>query len=122
MRLIMASVLMLGLLSVPVTRAEAPSSVQIEVNLLLAYVEGSGCEFFRNGTWHDSKTAQGHLRDKYNYLMARDLINSTEDFIEKAATKSSLTGQAYEAKCHGATVTSSQWLRGELARLRASRQ
>ncbi len=68
MRLAMASIPMLGLLSVSVTRAEAPTGVQIEVNFLLAYVEGSGCEFFRNGTWHDSKTAQGHLRDKYNYL------------------------------------------------------
>src|ERR1035437_4514731 len=101
MRLAMASVLMLGLLSGPVALTEAPASVQIEVNFLLAYVEGSGCEFFHNGTWHDSKTAQGHLRDKYNYRVARDLINSTEDFIEKAATKSSLTGQAYEADCHG---------------------
>jgi len=123
MRLTMASVLMLGLLLVPVARSEAPTGVQIEVNFLLSYVEGSGCEFYRNGTWHDSKTAQGHLRDKYNYLVARDLIDSTEDFIEKAATKSSFTGQAYEARCHGgATVTSNEWLRRELARFRASRQ
>ena len=118
-RLTMGSVLMLGLLSVPVARADPPTSVQIEVNFLLGYLEGSRCEFYRNGTWHDSKAAQAHLRDKYKYLVARNLINTTEEFIEKAATESSLSGQAYAIRCNGgATLTSSQWLRDELARVR----
>lgn len=115
----MGSLLMLGLLWVAVARAEPPTSVQIEVNFLLGYVEGSGCEFYRNGSWHDSKAAQAHLRDKYKYLVARNLINSTEEFIERAATESSFSGQAYQARCNGgATVTSNQWLRGELVRFR----
>jgi hypothetical protein len=110
---------MLGLLLVPVARAEPPTKVQIEVNFLLGFVEGSGCDFYRNGTWHDSKAAQAHLRDKYKYLVARNLVNTTEEFIEKAATESSLSGQAYEIRCNGgATLTSSQWLRDELARVR----
>jgi hypothetical protein len=110
---------LLGLLSVPVARAEPPIKVQIEVNFLLGYVEGSGCEFYRNGSWHDSRTAQAHLRDKYNYLAARNLIRSTEDFIDRAATASSLSGRPYEVRCNGgAVVTSSQWLRDELARYR----
>jgi hypothetical protein len=93
--------------------------VQIEVNFLLGYVEGSGCEFYRNGTWYDSKTAQSHLRDKYKYLVARNLINTTEEFIERAATESSLSGKPYEVRCNGgAAVTSKQWLRKELARFR----
>lgn len=119
MRLTTASALMLGLLLVPIARAEPPASVQMEVNFLLGYIEGSGCEFYRNGTWHDSKTAQAHLRDKYKYLVARNLINTTEDFIEWAATESSFSGQPYEVRCNGgATVTSNQWLRDELARFR----
>ena len=118
-QLTMGSVLMLGLLLVPVARAEPPTSVQIEVNFLLGYVEGSRCDFYRNGTWHDSKTGQAHLRDKYKYLVARNLINTTEEFIERAATKSSFSGQPYEVRCNGgATVTSNQWLRDELARFR----
>lgn len=117
--LTMGSVLMLGLLLVPVARAEPPTSVQIEVNFLLGYVEGSGCEFYRNGTWHDSKTAQEHLRDKYKYFVARNLIYTTEEFIERAATESSFSGQPYEVRCNGgAPVTSNQWLRVELARFR----
>lgn len=118
-RLTFGPVLMLGLLLIPVARAEPPTSVQIEVNFLLGQVEGSGCEFYRNGTWSDSKTAQAHLRDKYKYLAARNLINTTEDFIERAATSSSFSGQAYEVRCNGgATVKSKQWLHDELAHFR----
>ncbi len=119
MRLTLGLVLLLGLLAAPAARAEPPIKVQMEVNFLLGYVEGSGCEFYRNGTWHDSKVAQAHIRDKYKYLLARDLINTTEEFIERAATESSFSGQPYEVRCAGgATVASSQWLRDELARFR----
>ena len=118
-RLTIGLILMLGLLVVPVARAEPPTTVQTEVNFLLGYVEVSGCEFYRNGTWHDSKTAQAHLRDKYQYLAATNRIATTEDFIEKAATKSSFSGQPYEVRCNGgAIVPSNQWLSVELARLR----
>jgi uncharacterized protein DUF5329 len=113
------AVLMLGLLVVPIVRAEPPIRMQLEVSFLLGYIEGSRCAFYRNGAWHDSKEAQAHLRDKYKWLSARNLINTTEEFIERAATESSLSGQAYEVKCNGgAPVTSNQWLRDELARLR----
>jgi len=113
------SALMLGLLLAPVAHAEPPARVQIEVNFLLGYIEGSGCAFYRNGSWHDSKAAQEHIRDKYKYLAARNQINTTEEFIEKAATKSSFTGQAYEVRCNGgAPLPSNLWLRDELARLR----
>lgn len=120
LQLKMCSALMLGLLLVPVARAEPPVNVQIEVNFLLGYVEGSGCEFYRNGSWYDSRAAQQHLRDKYKYLGAGNQINTTEDFIEKAATKSSFSGQPYGVKCKdGVSVTSNQWLRDELARFRS---
>lgn len=111
--------LMLGLMAAPLVRAEPPTSVQIEVNYLLGYIEGSGCEFYRNGTWHDSKAAQAHLRDKYNYLMARNLIDTTEQFIDRAASESSLSGRPYEIRCNGgAAVKSKQWLREKLAHFR----
>lgn len=115
----MGSMLMLGLLLTPVVRADPPASVQMEVDFLLGDVEASGCEFYRNGTWHDSKSAQAHLRDKYKYLVARNLIKTTEDFIARAATESSFSGQPYEVRCNGgATVTSKQWLHDELAHFR----
>lgn len=112
-------VLMLGLVLASVARADPPESVQIEINFLLGYVDGSSCTFFRNGSWHASQEAQAHLRDKYNYLVAINQIHTTEDFIAMAATESSLSGQPYLVKCNDSgTVTSSQWLHEELGRLR----
>ncbi len=102
--------------------AEPPKATQMEVSFLLGFVEGSGCAFFRNGTWYDSREAQAHLRDKYDYLAARDQIHSGEDFIDRAASQSSFSGQAYAVKCAGgAVIKSSQWLREELVRLRGYR-
>jgi len=113
-------VLMLGCLLVPVARAQPPLNVEKEVNYLLGDIARSGCEFYRNGSWHDAQTAQAHLRDKYQYLIARNLINTTEDFIERAATKSSFSGLPYEVRCHGGpAVKSNQWLRDELTRFRS---
>jgi len=91
-------------------------------NRLSASIYGdSGCEFNRNGTWHDAKAAREHVRFKYEFLLAQDRINATEDFIEQAATKSSiLFGQPYTVRCDGdPPVLSSLWLSRELARYRA---
>lgn len=122
-RLIPGSILMLGLLLAPVARADAPENVQKEVDFLLGDIARSGCEFYRNGSWYDSKTAQAHLRDKYKYLTARSLIDTTEDFIDKAGTKSSFSGQAYRVRCNGGpAVTSRQWLRDELVQFRTFEQ
>jgi hypothetical protein len=101
-------------------RAAPPAPVQAEINFLLGYVEGSGCEFQRNGSWYASPAAQEHLRSKYGYLVGKDLIQSAEQFIDKAATASSISGQPYHVRCHGGPlITSQQWLRDELARLRS---
>jgi hypothetical protein len=102
-----------------VARAAPPTIAQTEINYLLGFVENSGCKFFRNGSWYDSKRAQTHLRYKYEMLAATDQINTAEDFIDKAATRSSLSGQPYQVRCSGdAAVTSNQWLRDVLARYR----
>jgi len=115
----LCSLLMLGFVMAPAVQADTPVTVQVEVNFLLGYLDGSACEFNRNGTWHDAHAAQAHLRNKYKYLTARNMINTTEEFIEKAATKSSFTGRAYEVKCTNAeTVSSNEWLRAELVRFR----
>jgi hypothetical protein len=101
--------------------AVAPRTVQAEVDGLISGIETSGCVFYRNGSAYDPKDAAAHLRDKYLYFAARGLIVTTEDFIERAATKSSFSGLPYEVKCgDGVAVPSRRWLRDRLARLRAS--
>lgn len=87
--------LLLALVWTAAASAAPLPPAQFEISFLLGYVEGSGCTFYRNGTAYDSKAAQAHLRAKYQYLATRNLIATTEDFIEKAATTSSFTGQPY---------------------------
>jgi hypothetical protein len=112
--------LILGLLLLPPARATPPAIAQTEINYLLASVESSGCQFYRNGSWYDSKMAQEHLRSKYELLAARAKINTAEDFIELAATKSSLSGRPYEIRCGGGmALTTNQWLHEVLVRYRA---
>ena len=115
-----AALLIASLVGLPAAHAQAPVEVQAEVNFLLGYVAGSGCEFFRNGTWYDSQKAHLHLRDKYKYLVANNLADSTEHVIERAATQSSFSGTPYQIRCRGvAAVPSQQWLRERLINLRA---
>jgi len=114
--------LLVGLVLLAVASAAPPAIAQSEINYLLGFVGSSGCELYRNGSWYDSKRAQAHLRSKYEMLAAQDRINTAEDFIETAATKSSLSGQPYQVRCRGSeAVTSNQWLRDVLARYRTLR-
>lgn len=115
--LVLALIVALNIL--PAARAAAPPMAQIEINHLLGLIEQSGCEFFRNGTWYDAQRAQAHLRAKYDVLVAHDQIKTAEDFINKAASNSSLSGQAYQIRCGGGeAMTTNQWFGAALARLR----
>jgi hypothetical protein len=115
--------LVLGALLIPGARATPPPNVVVEIDYLLQHIESSGCEFYRNGSWYDAAHAKAHLRMKYNYLAARNQIGSAEEFIDNAASKSSLSGQAYKIRCEGADVVESNlWLRDALEHYRAAKQ
>jgi len=113
---------MLGCILAPVRAsgaADLPPAALAEIHYLLATVGASGCEFFRNGTWHDAHQAQTHLSEKYQSLLDRGRLRTAEDFIELAATRSSLTAQPYAVRCAGqAPVSSNSWLTGQLRRYR----
>jgi len=114
------ALLLAALLSPPAALAQTPVPVQNEVNYLLGYIAGSGCEFFRNGTWYNAQKAHVHLRDKYKYLVEKNLADTTEHVIERAASESSLSGKPYQIRCSdGVAVPSQQWLRDKLMQLRA---
>src|SRR5580692_1949957 len=101
----------------------APSpEVQTEVEYLLQHMEDSGCEFYRNGIWYNGRRARSHLYDKYRYLVAHDDISTTDDFIERAASRSSVAGIPYQIRCSGAAaVESRHWLLDALAAYREAR-
>jgi hypothetical protein len=105
----------------PAARPAPLASAVGEINYLLDFVDRSGCKFYRNGSWYDSHRAQSHLRKKYNYLAARERIKSAEDFIDQAATRSSLSGEEYQIQCEaGPTVPANRWLRTALTDYRSS--
>jgi hypothetical protein len=94
-------------------------AVQSEVVHLLAYLEQSDCQFFRNGTWHSASDARAHLQRKYDYLLDKGLVARTEDFIKHGASQSSISKKPYQVKCPGSELEASvQWLRDELQRYR----
>jgi hypothetical protein len=101
--------------------AQPAPAAKAEIEYLLSAVASSDCRFYRNGTWYDATSAAAHLRAKYETLAARGLIGDTDDFIDRAATKSSLSGRDYAIKCEGiAEMSSRQWLTDVLVAYRAS--
>ena len=114
-------ILLAGLAFLPTIDAAQPQATQTEIAYLLTYIGNSGCDFYRNGSWYDSKRAEDHLRSKYAAISAGGGIDTAEDFIDKTATKSSFSGRAYEVRCNGGDVVSSHdWLIEALSRYRAS--
>lgn len=110
--------LALSLVLLPVVaHSDVPPEQQAEIAHLLDYLASSDCVMIRNGKSHDAEEAVGHVQRKYDYY--RNKINSTEDFIELAATKSMISGMRYKVKCPGENaVPSDEWLRAELQRFR----
>jgi hypothetical protein len=105
----------------PAAHAAPPAIAVTEINYLLDFIDRSGCKFYRNGSWYDSHRAQSHLRDKYNFLAAGNRIKTADDFIEQAATRSSMSGQDYQIQCEaGTAVPSGLWLRTALTGYRTS--
>ena len=101
-------------------QAAQPAATKLEITQLFAALEGSNCQFNRNGTWYSAKEASAHLQTKYKYLQDKDLVPSAEKFIERAATESSLSGENYMMKCHGKEIQASgHWFLGVLMKYRA---
>ncbi|MGE0359022.1 MAG: DUF5329 domain-containing protein [Burkholderiales bacterium] len=105
------------------TSADPGMRTEAEIAHLMAHLRASGCQFNRNGTWHDAARAVEHIRSKYDYLKKRDLVPTAEAFIERAASASSMSGKPYLVKCGGApAVESASWLREALANHRRTLQ
>lgn len=99
--------------------AMAQQQTKQEIAYLLGAVVRSHCEFNRNGDWHDGEAARAHLQKKYDYLDKRNLAPTTESFIERGASTSSMSGKPYLIRCPGAApVASATWLKEQLARYR----
>jgi hypothetical protein len=97
----------------------ATAAAEAEIERLISSLEGSGCEFERNGRWYDAARATAHLRRKYDWLRRRDLVPTAELFIERAASRSSRSGQAYRVRCPADAVEpSATWFGRRLQEIR----
>ncbi len=113
MKLLLLSIFLLMTSSLAL--AEPAASAQPEIAYLFSQLKSSGCEFNRNGSWYSAADAAAHLNKKYEYLMQKNLIASADDFIEKAANKSSMSGQPYFVKCKDAPqLESAKWFKETL--------
>ena len=100
---------------------ELSGAAQKEITQLLDRIETSNCSFARNGTWYPPGEARKHLQMKLDYMVKRNMLGSTEDFISKAATASSVSGEAYQIRCGTqAPIASATWLTAELKRIRST--
>lgn len=117
-----AAAVLLAILPI-LSQAAPPPAARQEIAHLIGYLTASGCSFQRNGSWHDAAEAAKHLQRKYDYLQKRDLVATSEEFIARAASESSLSGKPYQVRCSGnAPVASAAWLKAELAKYRGARQ
>jgi hypothetical protein len=114
MRVIFAAFLILLQCAVPV-RADSTAD---EIAYLLRFIRESPCTFIRNGSDYDGPAAADHVQEKYAHF--KDEIKTAEDFIDRAATKSLLSGEPYHVRCEGGPeIAAAEWLRGVLHSYRA---
>jgi hypothetical protein len=109
-------VVLVAVMTAPPARA---MDAKAEIAALMETIRTSDCIFIRNGTEYDAKAAADHVQAKYDYY--RREIASAEDFIDKAASGSMISGKPYKVRCPGAAeTTAAEWLRGKLKALRAA--
>ena len=110
--------LTLGLiLCLPPFVARADDGVPPEIDFLLESIGSSNCTFIRNGKHYEAAAAEDHLRMKYR--RGKRYASSSEEFIERLASKSSMSKKVYYIECAGdAKIPSGDWLRKRLSEYR----
>ena len=85
----------------------AGEMMDTEIDYLLESVASSSCTFIRNGKEHEASDARDHLQMKRR--RGKRYFDSTEEFIERLASKSSWTGKPYRIRCDGEEVNAGDW-------------
>ncbi len=97
--------------------ASLAETMDDEIDYLISSVGKSGCTFIRNGKRYSRKDARAHLKSKRR--RNAHLIDSTEEFIEKIASKSSTSGKVYLISCNGEDQqTAGEWFTAVLRKYR----
>ena len=89
-----------------------------EIDYLLSSIGSSKCTFIRNGKRYNSGDAEAHLRMKYR--QGKRYASSSENFISRLASASSISKKPYYMECDGKErVPSGDWLMQRLDEYRA---
>ncbi len=92
----------------PAEQSESAAAIEY----LLDSVAASDLQFMRNGEAHAGAEAAEHMRRKYKHF--EDRIQSADDFIDLAATKSMLSGKKYTVRTANGEMAMADWLRAVL--------
>ena len=91
-------------------------SEEQKIEKLIKYVEKSDAIFIRNGSEYPAKEAADHLRMKRK--KAGNKVKTAKDFINMIASKSYMSGKAYQMKFkNGATINTRDMLYNELRKI-----
>jgi hypothetical protein len=119
----LACLSLLGMLLVPSGLVSSAMASPVDnaylqtIDHLLRYVEKSGCVFIRNDKEYNSEEAAKHIKTKYDSLLFDS--KTPEEFIELAASKSSISGRPYWVRCADhPPIPSADWLTKELVNYR----
>lgn len=115
MRLSLLRIVLLAGLVLPFNATA--DTAEAEIDYLLTSIGSSDCVFIRNGKRHDAEDAEDHLRMKLK--RGKRYVTTTESFIERLASKSSMSRKPYAIDCPGQDpAPSGEWLMQRLAELR----
>lgn len=112
------ALLPLQLLLLSAAFAAEESSMEEEIDYLIARVADSDCTFIRNGREHDAEAARDHLQMKRE--RGKRYYDTTEEFVLRIASQSSWSGKDYRIRCGEATSTAKEWFTERLTEYRES--
>lgn len=117
MKPILTIVLVALLLFTNLIKADISEQTKAEIEHLLDYVKNSKITFIRNSSSYSPADAVKHMNRKFEHFKKE--INTAEQFIEKCATKSLLSGKPYQVKLEDQTVMeAADWFLKELSSFR----
>ncbi|MDQ0587572.1 DUF5329 family protein [Variovorax paradoxus] len=109
--------LVLGLAAAMAQATPSASEQKLIDTLILRVSKMSSMTFMRNGKEHDAAEAAKHMQAKFDHF--KDEIATAEDFIDRCASRSEVTGKAYKVKMsNGSMRDANEFLNAELRALR----
>jgi len=109
--------LLLGAAAALAQATPSASEQKLIDTLILRVSNMKTMTFMRNGDEHNAADAAKHMKAKFDHF--KDEIVTAEDFIDRCASRSEMTGKAYQVKMpNGAVRDANEFLNAELRTLR----